>query len=101
MQRLEVSCAVRLIYTSLGAKGLTLVSERLKQHMQQGGLSRISVTHRYGCRTLSTFLRPSVGGLRPSTACRLVYISWVLGLKSRHNHFFLDRRYVVFQNIFI
>jgi hypothetical protein len=25
MQRLEVSCAVRLIYTSLGAEGLTII----------------------------------------------------------------------------
>jgi hypothetical protein len=54
-----------------------------------------------GSQTSSTFLRSSRGGLRPSTVCSSFYISQVLGLKVRHNNFFLDRCYVVFQNIFV
>ena len=43
MQRLEVSCAVRLIYTSLGAKGLIHATYLLSKYVVYFNLSTIRV----------------------------------------------------------
>ena len=39
MQRLEVSCAVRVIYTSLGAKGLSYL--RRADHPSRGFITKV------------------------------------------------------------
>ena len=54
MQRLEVSCAVRRIYTSLGAKGLNLLFQLFLDFLQHGEMKAITNIKRGPIRRTST-----------------------------------------------
>ena len=86
MQRLEVSCALQLIYTSLGAKGLMcpsqLVSAHHKCHHQAVFVAVIMVRCTTGsavCSVLQIFGAHAertikISAIRNMTACSLVVL---------------------------